>query len=47
MVFALPLIKFIMTNKFTLFYRDSYAKQFYLEKKPSTHQAAQAKTIST
>jgi len=44
MVFALPLIKFIWTNKFTLVYRDSYARKFYLDKKPSTHKPGLAKT---
>jgi hypothetical protein len=47
MVFALPLIKFTLTNKFMLVYQDSYAKEFYLDKQLSTHQTGLAKTKST
>jgi hypothetical protein len=42
--FCQPLIKFILTNKFTLVYQDSYSIRFYLEKKPSPHQSGLAKT---
>ena len=46
MVFALPLINFILTNKFTLVSRDSYVREFYIDQKATARIPGLAKTIT-
>jgi hypothetical protein len=42
--FCSPFIKCTVTSKIRSYYRDSYARKFYLDQKAFTHQPGLAKT---